>query len=137
MFIRQDKITVLQAPISKTSFKATVIRERKRTERSGLAIALLMVGLENDKDIDPSEFWDDISKALLTIKSEIDIFGWFEHEAVMGLIALDIEPSTLANCCEHLELRVRKELTERLDDDTMSRLSIRLRVYPEPATAGE
>ena len=135
--VREDQANVLPLVIGEDSFKATVIRERKRMERSDLAIVLLLIGIENGKSSESSVVWDDISKALLAIKSDIDILGWFEQQAVIGLIVPDISPAILATWCEQLEIRVRKELTERFDDKTASRLSIRLRVYPEPAPDGE
>ena len=136
-YLRKEWTNALPLVISEDSFKATVIRERKRMGRSDLAIILLMIGLENGKVPESSIVWDDISDALLAVKSDIDILGWFEQHAVMGLIVPDIAPSTLATMCEQLEMRIRKELTDRFDDNLTSRLSIRLRVYPEPACVGE
>src|SRR6476620_4834661 len=49
--------------IGEDLFKAAVIRERKRTGRSGLAIALLMIGLKTQKGTDSSLIWNDITQA--------------------------------------------------------------------------
>lgn len=133
VYTREEKATkVLPRIIGEDLFKAAIIRERKRTERSGLAIVLLVIGLENRKGPESSVDWDKITKALLAVWSDIDILGWFEQQDAMGLIVPDIDPSILASLCEQLEMRIRKELTDRFDDKASSRLSIRLRVYPEP-----
>ena len=133
----KEETTVIPVVMGEDLLKATVIRERKRTGRSGLAIALLMIGLKTETGTDSSIIWDDITQALLAIKSDIDILGWFEKQRSMGLIVPDIDPSTLTPLCEQLELRIRKELTDRFEDEVTSGMSIRLRVHPEPHGSGE
>jgi lipopolysaccharide/colanic/teichoic acid biosynthesis glycosyltransferase len=135
--LREAISEALPVVISETSFRATVIRERKRMERCNLAMILLIIELKNNKTPNSSAVWDDLSRALSAIKSDIDILGWFEHRTTLGLIVPDIDPSMLTPWCEQLEIRVRKELTERFDDDSLSRLSVRLRVSPEPMRATE
>src|SRR5215831_1741542 len=133
----EEKTTRIPLVIGEDVFKAAVIRERKLTERSGLVMVLLLIGSEADKSSDSSVFWDDVSQALLAVKSDIDILGWFERQRSVGLIVPDVAPSILTSLCEQLELRVRQELTDRLKDKVASRTSIRLRVYPGPHRTGE
>jgi len=133
----EEKTEPIRLVIGEDVFKAAVIRERKLTERSGLAMVLLMIGSEADKNSDSPVFWDDVSQALLAVKSDIDILGWFERRRSVGLIVPDVAPSILPSLCEQLALRIRQELTDRLKDEVASRTSIRLRVYPEPHRTGE
>jgi lipopolysaccharide/colanic/teichoic acid biosynthesis glycosyltransferase len=95
-------------------------------------MVLLVIGLEEGQRSDSSLIWDGIAEALSAVKSEIDILGWVERQKVMGLILPDINASALATKCKRLETGVRKQLTDRFEQETTCRLSIRLHVYPEP-----
>src|SRR5678816_611732 len=113
-------------------FRDSIVRERKRTERSGLTMVILLVGVQDGRQQHAFALFPDIGQALSAIKSDIDILGWFEHQAVMGLIVPDVDPNTLAATCERLEASFRREISERCGQKNADRLTIRLRVYPEP-----
>ncbi len=55
----------------------------------------------------------------------------------MGLIVPEIDMANLSSTCERLESEFQKEITNRFEGDLSERLSIRLRVYPEPRHIGE
>jgi lipopolysaccharide/colanic/teichoic acid biosynthesis glycosyltransferase len=78
-----------------------------------------------------------VAKALSAIKSDIDIAGWFERESIMGLIVPEIDTANLSSTCERLESECRKEITNRFEENLAGRLSITLRVYPEPQGLGD
>ena len=118
-------------------FRATVTRERKRTDRSGLAMAMLLVGVQESRPEHQPALVAGIAGALAAIKSDIDILGWFERETIMGLIVLELDAANLARTCERLESDCRKELMTRCEGDLSERLSITLRVHPEPQQLGE
>ena len=118
-------------------FKETVTRERKRTERSGLAMVMLLVGVHDGRRLDTPSVFERVAKALSAIKSDIDIAGWFERESIMGLIVPEIETANLASTCERLESESRNEITNRFEGDLTGRLSITLHVYPEPQGLGD
>jgi lipopolysaccharide/colanic/teichoic acid biosynthesis glycosyltransferase len=118
-------------------FKDTVTRERKRTDRSGLAMVMLLIGVEDSRRENKSALFAGIANVLSAIKSDIDIFGWFERASIMGLIVPEIDTANLASTCERLESKFRKEITNRFGANLTERLSIRLRVYPEPQQLGE
>jgi lipopolysaccharide/colanic/teichoic acid biosynthesis glycosyltransferase len=118
-------------------FKHTITRERKRTERSGLAMVMLLIGIQDSRRENTSALFAGIANALSAIKSDIDILGWFERQSIMGLIVPEIDTANLASTCERLESEFRKEITNRFEGDLTEQLSIRLRVYPEPQQLGE
>ena len=118
-------------------FRDTVTRERKRTDRSGLAMVMLLIGVQDSRREDTPALFAGIANALSAIKSDIDILGWFERQSIMGLIVPEIDTANLASTCERLESEFRKEITSRFEGDLTERLSIRLRVYPEPQQLGE
>ncbi|MGH7184028.1 MAG: sugar transferase [Nitrospiraceae bacterium] len=120
----------LQRFFDETLFKDTITRERKRTERSGSAMAMLLIGVQDSRREDNSTLFALIANALSAIKSDIDIVGWFERQSIMGLIVPEIDTTNVAATCEQLEADFRKEITNRFHEDLVQRLSIRLHVYP-------
>ena len=132
-----EAVSVLHPVFDEDLFRDTITRERKRTERSGAAMVMLLIGVQDGGGGDASASFAGIEKALSAIKSDIDIVGWFHRQSLMGLIVPEIDPANLAGTCERLEADFRKEITNRADGDLIGRLSIRLRVYPEPMRQGE
>jgi len=95
-------------------------------------LLFLISSREGSQESDSSEMWNRVAEALSAVKSEIDMLGWFGQGTMMGLLCPDIQMSQLTTVCTNLETQIRKELTNRLDAEKASRLSIRLRVHPEP-----
>jgi len=118
-------------------FKDTVTRERKRTERSGLAMVMLLVGVQDGRCLETPSVFEGVAKALSAVKSEIDILGWFERLSVMGLIVPEVDSADLTATSERLEGEFRREITNRFEENLAERLSIRLRVYPEQYCLGD
>jgi lipopolysaccharide/colanic/teichoic acid biosynthesis glycosyltransferase len=121
----------LQPIFDEDLFKDTIRRERKRTERSGLAMVMLLIGIQDSRPENTAALFTGLANTLSAIMSDIDILGWFERESIMGLIVPEIDMANLASTCERLESEFRKEVSSRFDGDLTERLSIRLRVYPE------
>lgn len=130
--------TVTRHPIfGEEAFKRTIIRERKRTERSGLAMVLVLVSVQKSRVEDTSALFVKIANALLAIKSDVDILGWFERDSILGLIIPEIDSERLASTCKRFESDFRNEIADWFEGDLLRRLSVRLRVYPEPQQFGE
>jgi len=133
----EERVEVVQPIFDPRLFKDIITRERKRTERSGLAMVMLLIGLQDDHHENAARLFPEIANALSAIKTDIDVLGWFEDQSIMGLIVPDIDHDTLAGTCERLEAEFRREIRDRVAVDINSRLTIRLRVYPEPRRLGE
>jgi lipopolysaccharide/colanic/teichoic acid biosynthesis glycosyltransferase len=129
---KEEGATILSPCLSEEYFRGAITLERKRTERSGLAIMLLLISVgESIRKTDPLETWKGLADALAAVRSEIDMLGWFEQGTVMGLLASDIPPSELAAVSKAVEEKFRKELTGRFEPEITDNVIIRLRVYPE------
>jgi lipopolysaccharide/colanic/teichoic acid biosynthesis glycosyltransferase len=133
----RERVRTFQPIFDEALFRDTVTRERKRTDRSGLAMVMLLIGVLDSRRENTSALFAGIANALSAIKSDIDILGWFERQSIMGLIVPEIDMANLASTCERLEFEFRKEITNRYEGDLTEQLSIRLRVYPEPRQLGE
>src|SRR5207245_543046 len=123
--------------INEELFRGVLIRERKRSDRSNQSFVLLLLDTDDGLGSDSSSTWDTVIEALTTAKREMDILGWFEWQAVIGVIVPDIRASDPANICEGLDARVRRKLTDRLGAEAVAKFAIRLYIYPEPKLAGE
>jgi len=123
--------------INEELFRGVLIRERKRADRSGRPFVLLLLGVNDGRGSDSSSIWDTVIEALTAAKREMDILGWFEWQAVIGVIVPEIHASDLANTCKEIGARVRRTLAKRLGAEAVAKLSTHLHVYPEPKIAGE
>jgi lipopolysaccharide/colanic/teichoic acid biosynthesis glycosyltransferase len=136
LFAKRERIGALE-PIFDEEIMEIVTRERKRTDRSGLAMAILLIGVRDCQHANTPALFAVVAEALGAIKSDIDIAGWFERESIIALIVPEIDPSNLTSACAQLESELRKELDDRSDEDLTDRLSIRLCIYPEPPQLGD
>ncbi len=118
-------------------FKQAITRERKRADRSGLAMALLLIGLPNRPDKQETADDNVVAKALSAVTSELDILGWFESSRVIGLIVPEINIADLIGICDRLERTVRSAVALQGNEELAQHLSIGLRVYPEPTPSSD
>ena len=135
--VERERAGIFHPIFDEELFRDTITRERKRTDRSGLAVVMLLVGVHDNRQENTLALFAGIANALSAIKSDIDIIGWFERQSVMGLIVPEVDTTNLSSACEQLESEFRKEITNQLNGDLTEQLSIRLRVYPEPQQAGK
>jgi lipopolysaccharide/colanic/teichoic acid biosynthesis glycosyltransferase len=117
-------------------FKDTITRERKRTVRSGLAMALLLVRVQ-DISLDRSLAISRVSDVLSELRCDKDLMGWFEEQAMLGLLLLDVAQAELAEVCERVEADCRRILSAKLGPEGADAISIQLRVYPEEGQMGD
>ncbi len=119
-------------------FRAVLIRERQRAERSDRSVVLLLIDVNHGRGAASSSAREAISiGALAAAKRDTDILGWYEWPALLGVIVPEIRASDMDDVCGALDGRVRRELSSRLPRETAARFSIRLHVYPEPRRVGE
>ncbi len=118
-------------------FKQAVTRERKRTERSGLAMVLLLIGLPNRSGEQKAAEATSVANALSAVTSDLDILGWVEPSSIIGLIVPEIDPAGLTDTCDRLEGTFRNAIAFQGDGELGQHLSIRVRVYPEPVVSSE
>src|SRR5207247_11020912 len=100
--------------INEELFRRLLIRERKRADRSNQPFVLLLVDMNGGLGADSSSIWETVIEALTAANREMDVLGWFELRAVIGLILPEIRVSDLASTREKLDARVRRELVNRL-----------------------
>ena len=118
-------------------FKEMITRERKRTERSGMTMALLLVGLTDRLSAERTTASALVANTLLTVTSELDILGWFEPSHVLGVIVSEITLADLTSRCEQLANELRNAVAFHGDEELAQHLSITIHMYPEPTPSIE
>lgn len=125
-------------------FNELIIRERKRANRSDRALMLLCVdvtalstgwgagGFQTNERRSVSE---QVSAALAQVKRKGDVLGWYDQDAVLGLLAPGLSPSDAEAVCAGLVRRVRQAVAERLDAPLPDG-TVHAGIYPEPKRPG-
>ena len=117
-------------------FHRIVSRERKRSERSGESVLLLM--------LDVSRIEDDTAKEqVLVVASgpiagairETDACGWLNTGVVLGIIFTGIADNTLAQAVQSVELKVREHFAARLPQSSVTESDSPSLHFPERMTA--
>ena len=134
--IEGDRATTRPTILEETFFKQTITRERKRTERSGMSMVLLLIGFPIGLGESPAS-WAAVMEALSAVQSDSDLLGWFESRDTIGLIVPEIKSADLMSTCDRLESTFRNAIALQGDKELAQRFPIRVRVYPEPTTSNE
>jgi lipopolysaccharide/colanic/teichoic acid biosynthesis glycosyltransferase len=121
-----------QHVVAQELFKDVLTRERTRADRFDQPFVLLLVevdtvarkpGSAGDVPEDPTSIWMHAIEALTVAAGGTAVLGWFEKQTVLGAIV----PHMIFGC--DIETLARRELANRLDAETVARLSIRSHVY--------
>lgn len=101
-------------------FKDALVRERRRADRFELPFAVLVVDRGDGwSEGDP---WVSLLNAVARSKRDVDVAGWLEEGAVLGLLL----PDTAGRGALEVMHRLRREIAVRLGDTVLAALSIRL-----------
>jgi lipopolysaccharide/colanic/teichoic acid biosynthesis glycosyltransferase len=112
-------------------FRAALVRERKRSDRTGEPFGLLLVEAACGPDTSAARLWGPALDAVRAIKRYIDVAGWLDGRR-LGVIMPQIRAADLPEARERFHVLLQQELAARLGVETAGRFSVRLHVYPEP-----
>lgn len=107
--------------------------ERRRTERSGQAFALVLVSCDGFDQEQRAAIAEVSAQALSRCIRETDVLGWYEERRVLGLLMMDIGASPEASI-EVIVEKIYKELSQTFGSEVYCRLGLVVRVYPENGT---
>jgi lipopolysaccharide/colanic/teichoic acid biosynthesis glycosyltransferase len=117
--------------IDEELFRGSLLRERKRSDRSNVPFLVLLLELDDRAD---SSLQGSAVDALLAAKRETDVLGWVAQGTALGVIIAEAGASDPA-VAAGLEARVRHELVRRVGAETIAGLSIRFHVHAGPMDA--
>jgi len=121
---------VLAAPI----FRSVLIRERKRAERSGRPLALVLVTLPR-RHRDPSPGWAAAGERLAAAMDATDVIGWYEPGAVIGIVHPLTATLDATRPATAVAPNDGSRLGSCLEREVARGCSVRVLVYPEPVPA--
>ena len=120
---------ILEEPI----FRTALIRERKRSDRSNRPLLLLLA--RDARGTSTPATARAMAAAVLAIKDDSDLAGWYEDGKTIGLLAPEIV-APLGSITRNLEWRLRGELERRLGPDAAARVEIAIHASSHPKQRG-
>lgn len=116
--------------LDRDSFQTMIALERKRSERSQRAYALVLVslsdGLPGGKDL-----LRKIAGILASLARETDLIGWYAADSALGMIFTDIAGRHKHEVIPGILARLVGNLRERLTAAEFEQVSISMNCYPE------
>lgn len=117
--------------IPEDEFRRMLSRERKRSERSGKHLLLMLVdgkGLSNNGDRAT------LHRAMSTLPGAIrdtDLAGWFQTGAILGVIFTELGQTDATVAVKVIESKIMAALQKALKPGALSRLFISFFAYPD------
>jgi lipopolysaccharide/colanic/teichoic acid biosynthesis glycosyltransferase len=128
--VRLTELTVGQGgALKEDAFRALLLLERRRAERSRNPFVLMLVSLPARKAEGPTT--QQVAYTVSGIIRESDIIGWYKHEAVLGVIFTEIASDGKVPIVETLRSKVLNALCQNLGPSIVSQLGLTFHQFPE------
>ena len=115
--------------VAEDLFRHLLIADRKRAARSDRPSVVLIVAATDRRRIAGPPVWRETIEALTRCTRQTDVVGWFDDEAVIGVILHEVRAQDPAYPRE-VEARVRRELARHLDPEVVAQFWIGLEFHP-------
>lgn len=132
-----SELTTGSALLDEAIFRETLVRERKRSERSGQRMALFLIKAQNELDKNTSNCLAAVAGALSFVKTDIDRLGWFETGRTVGLLVPEVGSTDSTDICDRLHAAFNSALSRQCDRDPPRGLALEMRVYPNQEQADD
>lgn len=118
--------------LGQESFRRMIALERKRTDRSGNPFLLMLVDMgDHPLSQKATKTLGLILGALASTTRETDVTGWYEQQAIVGVMFTDIGSDDRTTILGTLITRVSETLRRQLTLEQFNKVSISFHVYPE------
>jgi lipopolysaccharide/colanic/teichoic acid biosynthesis glycosyltransferase len=118
--------------LTEQSFHQAIVRERRRSERSGKPFLLML--LERDKSSSSEEHSKLISEILSPLSlstRETDVVGWYKKDLSLGVIFTEIKIEDQASIGEVMLARMTEVLRNKLTVEQFGQITITFHLFPE------
>jgi lipopolysaccharide/colanic/teichoic acid biosynthesis glycosyltransferase len=121
-----------QVVLDEETFKRVLCRERKRAERSGESLLLLL--------FDPSDVVDTeerahafavVSAPIPGVIRETDVCGWLKTSELLGIVFTDIVRSAVKQAVQTVESKVRGCIKAKLLPSVYQKIRLSVLVFPD------
>ncbi|MFO0699153.1 MAG: sugar transferase [Nitrospira sp.] len=123
--------------MDEAAFRDTITKERKRSERSGRAMVLLLARILDTVEEDRKSALLAGAKVFADHKMELDTLGWFEAGRTVGLLMPEIDSDDLSAACDRLKVECVNAIVRAVGSWAYDAVSIDLRRYPESEPVSE
>jgi exopolysaccharide biosynthesis polyprenyl glycosylphosphotransferase len=128
MQIDQRQCVILDEP----SFRRMIALERKRSERSGKPMLLVLLDTGDSQPFDKNEkALNEILPALARSTRGTDVTGWYKDRSIVGVMFTEISLDDHGAILDTMMNRVSRTLRDHLPRQRFSQISISFHVYPE------
>lgn len=117
--------------LDEPSFRRMVAVERRRTERSGKPVVLMLLDAGKQSIDRNGKVLTNILSALSLATRDTDVTGWYSENSVVGVMFTEISMDDQASILVAMMTRVSQALQNNLSLDKFSQISISLHVFPE------
>jgi exopolysaccharide biosynthesis polyprenyl glycosylphosphotransferase len=124
--------TSMDGLLDEYSFQEMIAFERKRSERSGKAYALVLVSTHESVVAQNKEpLLNRVYEVLAKLTRDTDVTGWHKEGSVIGVIFTDIPAQDKRVVISTVLARVTDSLNENLSAEDSNQISISIDCYPE------
>jgi exopolysaccharide biosynthesis polyprenyl glycosylphosphotransferase len=118
--------------LDEDSFRQMIAFERKRSERSGKAYALVLVSAHTSiAAAQGQNLLEKVNRVMATLTRDTDVSGWHKDDTVIGVIFTDIPAAEKRVAISTILARVTDSLNESLAAEDANQISISIDCYPE------
>jgi lipopolysaccharide/colanic/teichoic acid biosynthesis glycosyltransferase len=129
--IRLSELTVGQGgALNEDAFRALLLLERRRAERSRKPFVLMLVTLPTRKTVGGVAS-QQVARTVAGIIRESDIIGWYKQDSVLGVIFTEITSGGKVPIVETLRSKVLNALRQNLALSIVSQLALTFHQFPE------
>jgi len=111
------------------AFRHFLMLERKRAQRSGRSMLLLLVEFKTDREREGGMdglVADKLFASLAGCVREVDFIGWYRSGRVAGAVLTQGAESPASNAAQQIGERVAKVLIDRLPSRVRHRIQVRI-----------
>ena len=127
---RVNPSDVMQQILPEEFFLGMLCLERKRAERSGKKLVLVLLDAEDaDKTGRRNEILDGVIKAAKAARRETDPFGWYKQSSVLGIIFTELGTADAETTIAKLVDKVREALATNLNSEDFKYVFLSIHVF--------
>jgi len=123
---------VMQRILPEDLFLGLLCLDRKRAERSGKRLALVLIDAEDARTSGRKhEILNKVMKAANVARRETDPAGWYKHDAVLGIIFSELGTADTAITAQTLIEKVREALVLHLSKEDRENVYLSIHVFAD------
>ena len=129
---RSNPSDVLQQILPEQLFLGMLCLDRKRAERSGKKLVLLLLDAESAETVGrKAAILEGVVKAANMARRETDPAGWYKQDAVLGIIFTELGPLDSASAINKLSDKVREALVLNLKPSDLKHVFLSIHVFAD------